>query len=127
MDRRSTMRNWKESFFMSILLLLSIITMIAVISYRAGQESREPTKTIPEGQASENKCQEDQPCWDCKTMGNRICGDKIYIDNKEYMVNDSERPGCFIEPRPGNGYVIVKYPHLSEVPDSSGGFEVVCS
>lgn len=21
-------------------------------------------------------CQEDQPCWDCRTMGNRICGPK---------------------------------------------------
>ena len=20
------------------------------------------------------ECQEDEPCWDCETMGNRICG-----------------------------------------------------
>ena len=20
------------------------------------------------------RCEEDQPCWDCETMGNRICG-----------------------------------------------------
>lgn len=21
-----------------------------------------------------NQCEEDQPCWDCETMGNKICG-----------------------------------------------------
>ncbi len=24
--------------------------------------------------SEETSCQEDMPCWDCKTMGNRICG-----------------------------------------------------
>lgn len=24
---------------------------------------------------SEGACQEDEPCWDCETMGNLICGD----------------------------------------------------
>lgn len=22
------------------------------------------------------RCNEDEPCWDCKTMGNRVCGSK---------------------------------------------------
>ncbi len=29
----------------------------------------EVTTTFQEGQ-----CEEDEPCWDCETMGNRICG-----------------------------------------------------
>lgn len=24
-----------------------------------------------------HECQEDQPCWDCKTMGNLLCGDDV--------------------------------------------------
>lgn len=23
---------------------------------------------------AQEACQEDEPCWDCETMGNRICG-----------------------------------------------------
>lgn len=26
------------------------------------------------GPATSDQCQEDDPCWDCKTMGNKICG-----------------------------------------------------
>jgi hypothetical protein len=27
------------------------------------------------GQKDTTTCQEDDPCWDCHTMGNHICGD----------------------------------------------------
>ena len=26
------------------------------------------------GRADLSICQEDEPCWDCETMGNRLCG-----------------------------------------------------
>lgn len=33
------------------------------------------------GTATSNKmnaaCEEDQPCWDCNTMGNKVCGEKL--------------------------------------------------
>lgn len=28
-----------------------------------------------------SSCEEDQPCWDCTTMGNRICGPDWYAVN----------------------------------------------
>jgi hypothetical protein len=31
--------------------------------------------TLPEPFASGVRCTEDEPCWDCETMGNMICGD----------------------------------------------------
>ena len=33
---------------------------------------RQPTTTVPPA-----VCQEDEPCWDCETMGNRICGPTV--------------------------------------------------
>lgn len=31
--------------------------------------------TVPAASASPAaRCQEDAPCWDCRTMGNRVCG-----------------------------------------------------
>lgn len=33
-----------------------------------------PTESLPNGHAGGPDCQEDQPCWNCQTMGNHICG-----------------------------------------------------
>ena len=30
--------------------------------------------TISGGSGAEGACMEDEPCWDCATMGNRVCG-----------------------------------------------------
>lgn len=24
-----------------------------------------------------DRCEEDQPCWDCETMGNKVCGEDL--------------------------------------------------
>lgn len=31
------------------------------------------------------QCQEDQPCWDCETMGNRICGETMGPPMETYL------------------------------------------
>jgi hypothetical protein len=79
--------------------------------------------------------------WDCKTMGNHICGDGsgnltiwFTIDGslQGFDINDPHRPGCFIEP--GNtetGYEIIFYSRISGrgAPEFIGdrlGFEVRC-
>lgn len=33
-----------------------------------------PTTTVPPTTTTEAPCAEDDPCWDCETMGNRRCG-----------------------------------------------------
>ena len=35
------------------------------------------TPVPPHGEPAPPVCQEDEPCWDCKTMGNRICGNTL--------------------------------------------------
>ena len=32
-------------------------------------------------------CQEDQPCWDCRTMGNRICGPQPHYTDTITNIN----------------------------------------
>jgi outer membrane biosynthesis protein TonB len=27
------------------------------------------------------RCEEDMPCWDCKTMGNKVCGPQVPVDD----------------------------------------------
>ncbi len=29
--------------------------------------------------AASERCEEDQPCWDCETMGNQVCGPIDYV------------------------------------------------
>lgn len=53
-----------------------------------GAACAEPvTGNYPGNQRWENVCEEDQPCWDCHTMGNRICGPEIPggLTKSEYL------------------------------------------
>lgn len=86
---------------------------------------------------------EDDPWgrWDCRTMGNRICGDgagnlTIYFDFGGELygfdVNAPDRPACFVEPSPtAAGYRITFYSQMSGrgAPEYLGdpfGFEANC-
>lgn len=37
-----------------------------------------PSTTVPFDDGDLPPCAEDEPCWDCATMGNRICGTPTY-------------------------------------------------
>lgn len=53
-----------------------------------GHSTPTPTPTTVEteiGTAISIVCEEDQPCWDCTTMGNQICGAVRYINGMEAM------------------------------------------
>lgn len=40
-----------------------------------GETATSPDVMSPAGAApSTAQCQEDEPCWDCETMGNMVCG-----------------------------------------------------
>lgn len=86
---------------------------------------------------------EDDPWgrWDCRTMGNRTCGDgagnlTIWFDVdgelQGFDVNDPHRPGCFMEPSTtAVGYEVIRYSRISGrgAPEYIGdplGFEIPC-
>lgn len=50
---------------MSAVIALLIALLMALQALMAGPPS--PT----------DRCWEDEPCWDCHTMGNRICGPTV--------------------------------------------------
>jgi len=45
------------------------VAMLAVVGSCAGSGSQEQPRPV-----TSVACEEDEPCWDCTTMGNRICG-----------------------------------------------------
>lgn len=81
---------------------------------------------------------EDDPWgrWDCRTMGNHICGDLIFFniggELHAYDLNAPDRPGCFMEPsNRRQGWEIIFYSRISGrgAPEYIGdplGFEVGC-
>ena len=56
--------------------LLAITIILAWTAIPDGVQATEPTSP-PQSESAHVEippCQEDDPCWDCETMGNRICG-----------------------------------------------------
>ena len=88
---------------------------------RPGTEAQ-PTTTIPNGstsnQGSNTPCNEDEPCWNCLTMGNHICGPGAKLPDGSYAnPNDDPRSNdgygyiCQVEPsQTPSGYEIIAYP-----------------
>ena len=82
--------------------------------------------------------EEDDPWgrWDCRTMGNNICGTTIFFDMdgewRGFALNDRHRPACFVEPsNTPAGFEIIFYSRMSGrgAPEHLGdplGFEVRC-
>lgn len=51
--------------------------LIALASLACGQAAEgTPPTTYKEPTPHQQRlaCQEDEPCWDCETMGNKVCG-----------------------------------------------------
>jgi hypothetical protein len=44
-------------------ILASLLVLVGADAYSHTHQSRAPVT-----------CQEDEPCWNCATMGNRVCG-----------------------------------------------------
>lgn len=92
---------------------------------RPGTEAQ-PTTTIA-NQGNNNgsnsnqgnqPCNEDEPCWNCLTMGNHICGPGAKLPNGSYA-NPKDDPRsydgygyiCQVEPsQTPSGYEIIAYP-----------------
>lgn len=76
--------------------------------------------------------EEDDPWgrWDCRTMGNHVCGSTIYFNLAGQLhgfdLNAPDRPGCFAEPSATHaGFEVIWYGRISAHTDEFG-FEVNC-
>lgn len=72
---------------------------------------------------------EDSAGWDCRTMGNHVCGSTIWFniggELQGYEVDAPDRPACWAEPSTTpDGYEVIFYPAGGG--GQHGGFEVVC-
>jgi len=79
--------------------------------------------------AQAHTIEEDDPRWDCKTMGNHICGEIIWFnvggELQGYELNAPSRPACRVEPSNTRvGYEVIFYPNQDQADDI--GFEVTC-
>jgi hypothetical protein len=50
----------------------AVVLAVIVAAFAVG--GCRPAPVIRIGHAIHVTCQEDMPCWDCHTMGNRVCG-----------------------------------------------------
>lgn len=76
---------------------------------------RPGTETQRSNNTDNGPCNEDQPCWNCLTMGNHICGPGATLPNGT-VVNPAS------DPRTYDGYGFICQVERSQVP---GGFEVI--
>lgn len=54
--------------------VLAALVASGLVLICAGQADHQGATSSPDPLANVQACQEDEPCWDCSTMGNRICG-----------------------------------------------------
>lgn len=108
---------------------LSIVGAAAIGGFLGNGSDAGPTTTTT------TVITEDEPRWDCRTMGNHICGEPdaghlvIYFTLGDQVhgfdLNAPDRPGCFVEPSDTPaGYEVIFRPDISQ--DDDLGFEVVC-
>ena len=73
------MHNKAETFLMFLVLALVVTACVALRSKKQATTERyeDIPRTItltPVTIEWVDHCEEDEPCWDCRTMGNKICG-----------------------------------------------------
>lgn len=98
--------------------LVSVVVLVAAAAVGCGTAAA-TTNPVP-SQVHTQRIEEDDPRWDCRTMGNHVCGDNATAllphqdvpgfyswDGDEWMFNpaaghysvDPDRGGCGLEPR----------------------------
>lgn len=65
-------RDEERRLTLHLLLAAAFLTLILWASWLNGRGAS--TNLHPQRSTTTVQCQEDEPCWDCHTMGNRICG-----------------------------------------------------
>ncbi|KIF05172.1 hypothetical protein PL81_14680 [Streptomyces sp. RSD-27] len=74
MFRRILDRVYAAAILAGLLALVALILAASVGAARsAGPQPPRPAATVALA-GGDSSCEEDEPCWDCHTMGNRVCG-----------------------------------------------------
>ncbi len=60
--------------------MIATLVVGASLAVGAGASDPAPYVLAPVAQPAPVACQEDDPCWDCSTMGNGICGAIVFED-----------------------------------------------
>jgi hypothetical protein len=71
--------------------LVTVVLLAGFLSFRAGAATKHEDMHV----LNANTCQEDEPCWDCSTMGNRVCGtpcSEQVIDLRPFRTCTNNRP-----------------------------------
>lgn len=113
---------------------VSVLAAFAAASFCVGAATTSPAVRPPGGpsaiEAPDRVIEEDDPAWDCTTMGDHQCGSLIYFnlggELHAFEINAPDRPGCFVEPSSARGgFEVFFYPRISGR-DEPLGFEVTC-
>jgi hypothetical protein len=59
---------------LGVILAAAILALIGTAIHEGIITDEAPPATSPDLLSDQPVCQEDMACWDCATMGNRICG-----------------------------------------------------
>lgn len=135
--------------------VLAAFAVAAALSAGAGSAAigsrlTGPPAAHPGVSSQASSCQEDEACWDWRTMGNLQRG--VCIDDVDWLehadpaapydvqrrtytlggrgceaLNDDQRPVCWVEPSSTpEGFEVIWYAHLDDVALGNAGFEVLC-
>lgn len=75
----------RKAIFSIVLLIPSSILIGNTIA-----NTLPTVQLIPAVTVSSEKCFEDMPCWDCTTMGNKICGTSVTPSELEAELSESK-------------------------------------
>jgi hypothetical protein len=110
-----------KSFLRGFLVGLAIVVTCALLSIALDLHTLASPPSPSSPAVTPAPLQEDDPGWDCATMGDKLCGPGLSHGN----LDDQQRPACFVEPSSvPAGFEVIYYPHLSMV--LGVGFEVTC-
>lgn len=68
------MRNWQESAYLGAVLIMALLVIALRVSFSYVDTGTPVPSATTSTVTTRDACQEDEPCWDCSTMGNRVCG-----------------------------------------------------
>lgn len=99
---------------------------LTALAFMSGAYSLpEPVQPAPRPVVEVPACQEDDPCWDCETMGNRVCGPVMTIPDMPdpivvWIEGDAVLSGHYAPDGPNSTRLVV------DSIEGDGSYNVVC-
>lgn len=88
-NRRSQSQTTHVGRKLTIWIVLIVAALLAIsFGYSATAEGREAEAGVGSTTVSVSPIQEDDPRWDCRTMGNRVCGEGATVNGQPIPAGD---------------------------------------